>query len=73
MYFFDRTESAAFASGQGLGGDFSDMEKHPESYERYYPMVRVKADDRGLNRLIMALVLNDALYESAEEWSREYE
>ena len=52
---------------------FSNMEQHPESYERYYPMVRVKADDRGLNRLIMALVLNDALYESAEEWSREYE
>ncbi len=48
---------------------FADMEQHPESYERYYPMVRVKADDRGLNRLIMALVLNEELYESAEEWS----
>ena len=52
---------------------FADMEQNPKSYERYYPMVRVKADYRELNRLIMALVLNEELYESAEEWSREYE
>lgn len=50
---------------------FAEIEQHPESYKRYYPMVRVKADDRGLSRLIMALVLNEELYESAEEWSRE--
>lgn len=50
---------------------FADIEQHPKSYKRYYPMVRVKADDRGLNRLIMALVLNEELYKSAEEWSRE--
>lgn len=36
-------------------------------------LVRVKADDRGLSRFIMALVLNDVLYEAAEQWSREYE
>lgn len=52
---------------------FTDIEQHPKSYERYYPMVRVKVDSRGLNRLVMALVLNDELYESAEEWSRECE
>lgn len=50
---------------------FAEIELHPESYERYYPMVRVKADDRELNDLIMAFVLNNALYKSAEEWSRE--
>ena len=52
---------------------FEDMEQHPKSYERYYPMVRMKLDDMGLNRLTRALVLNEELYESAEEWSREYE
>lgn len=52
---------------------FEDMEQHPKSYERYYPMVRMKLDDTGLNRLTRALVLNEELYESAEEWSREYE
>lgn len=52
---------------------FSDIEQHPKSYERYYPMVRVKVSDSGLNRLTMALVLNDELYESAEEWKKAME
>lgn len=51
---------------------FADIERYPKSYERYYPMVRVKADSRNLNHLIMALVLNEELYEFAEECSREY-
>ncbi len=42
-------------------------------FNHYYPMVRMKLDDMGLNRLTRALVLNEELYESAEEWSREYE
>lgn len=52
---------------------FSDIEKNPEIYERYYPMVRVRIEDRGLNQMTMALVLNDELYSFAEELSREYE
>lgn len=52
---------------------FSNLEQHPKSYARYYPMVRVKADNRDLSHLIMALVLNDELYQSAEKWSKEYE
>ncbi|MCM1262161.1 MAG: hypothetical protein NC313_05525 [Butyrivibrio sp.] len=52
---------------------FANMEQHPENYERYYPMVRVEADKRSLNLLVIALVLNDDLYESAKEWSKEYE
>ncbi len=52
---------------------FSNIEQHLKSYARYYPMVRVKADNRDLNHLIMALVLNDELYQSAEKWSKEYE
>lgn len=52
---------------------FADMEQHPQTYERYYPMVRVKIDCANLNHLVMALVINEELYKAAEEWSREYE
>lgn len=51
---------------------FSDIEKNPETYERYYPMVRVRIDERALNQMTVALVLNDELYSFAEELSREY-
>ncbi len=46
---------------------FSDIEEHSETYERYYPMVRVKLDSEGLRQMTMALVLNDALYAYAWE------
>lgn len=52
---------------------FSNIEQHPETYERYYPMVRVEIDSKELNRLTTAFVLNDELYEFAEELSKEYE
>lgn len=50
---------------------FSDIEQHPQSYGRYYPMVRVKLGSKDLIHMTRAFVLNDELYESAEEWSRE--
>lgn len=46
---------------------FSDIEEHPEAYERYYPMVRVKLESQGLIDMTRALVLNDELYAWAEE------
>lgn len=43
------------------------IEQNPESYERYYPMVRVMLEDRELNQMAMALVLNDELYLSCPQ------
>lgn len=42
---------------------FSEMEKYPETYERYYPMVRVKIDSILLMQMVRAFVVNDELYE----------
>ena len=41
---------------------FDDIEAHPESFERYYPMVRVVIDSDNLNAMIRALILNNDLY-----------
>ncbi len=48
---------------------FSEIEGNPESFGRYYPMVRVKMDSDGLYQMVQALVLNDELYAYAEEVS----
>ena len=42
---------------------FADIEENEMSFSRYYPMVRVKADCRDLVYMIIALVLNDDLYD----------
>lgn len=42
---------------------FTDIEENEMSFSRYYPMVRVKADSRDLVYMIIALVLNDDLYD----------
>lgn len=46
---------------------FSEIENDPDTYGRYYPMVRVKCDDMQLNKMVKAFVLNDGLYQLAEE------
>lgn len=46
---------------------FSEIEKHPENYERYYPMVRVQISSIRLMHVVRAFVVNDELYELAKE------
>ena len=44
------------------GKIFDDIMNCPESFGRYYPMVRVVADSENLRCMVRALVVNDALY-----------
>lgn len=46
---------------------FSEIEKYPETYERYYPMVRVQISSIRLMHMVRAFVVNDELYEYAKE------
>lgn len=46
---------------------YDDILNHPESFERYYPMVRVVANNKNVQYLVRALVVNDALYTLALE------
>ncbi|MDO4537958.1 MAG: hypothetical protein Q4B54_07335 [Coriobacteriales bacterium] len=41
---------------------FDDIMNCPESFERYYPMVRVKANNEDLRSMVRAFVVNDELY-----------
>lgn len=41
---------------------FADIMKNPESFERYYPMVRVKITDEGVRYLLQAIAVNDGFY-----------
>lgn len=41
---------------------YDDIRDYPESFGRYYPMVRVRVDSEGQQRMIEAFVTNDALY-----------
>ncbi|MBQ3164903.1 MAG: hypothetical protein IJC02_10300 [Lachnospiraceae bacterium] len=49
---------------------FSEIEKKPDNYARYYPMVRVNAGDSKVNHIVCGFILNDDLYKYAEELSR---
>jgi len=42
---------------------FDDIETNKESFLRYYPMMRVQADDVKVQSLVKAIVLNDEFYE----------
>lgn len=46
---------------------FSEIEKYPATYERYYPMVRVQISSIRLMHMVRAFVVNDELYEYAKE------
>lgn len=50
---------------------FSEIEKTPEGFARYYPMVRVDVSDSQMNHIVRAFTLNDDLFSYAEELSRE--
>lgn len=49
---------------------FSEIEKAPENFARYYPMVRVNTSDSKVNHVVCGFVLKDDLYAYAEELSR---
>ena len=42
---------------------FEIIETDKESFRRYYPMVRVKANTDEVQNLVIAIALNDELYE----------
>lgn len=44
---------------------FKEVEEKPESFRRYYPMVRVQADETG-KQIIYAYVINEAFYQYME-------
>lgn len=46
---------------------FSEIEDNPDTYERYYPMVRVKCNSNELVQMVRAFVLNDELYVFVKE------
>lgn len=48
---------------------FTDIEEHRESFERYYPMVRVALNSEGVSNLVKAIVLNDDFYEYCKNFS----
>lgn len=46
---------------------YDDIMDNPESFARYYPMVRVKITSEGVHSMVRAFVVNDALYSYALE------
>ncbi len=51
---------------------FTHILENETSFERYYPLVRVKCDSDDLVYLVMAFVLNDDLYEYVKEVSKKF-
>lgn len=45
---------------------FMDIKKHDEAFSRYYPMVRIKLNSEQQIYMIIAIVLNDELYNYCE-------
>lgn len=41
---------------------FADIEEHVDSFNRYYPMMRVQLDSEEIIAMVRAMALNDALY-----------
>lgn len=41
---------------------FRDIKQNPDSFRRYYPMVRVMAESNDLRDMVKAIVMNDDLY-----------
>lgn len=46
---------------------FTDIQENKDSFERYYPMVRVQINSEDQLRMITAIVLNDELYDYCRE------
>lgn len=43
-----------------------------ETYERYYPLMRVRLDTENLCNMVKAILLNDELYEHCKELAVKY-
>lgn len=52
---------------------FEDIRKNEDAFARYYPMVRVRLDSRGLEYLVKGIILNDDLYRYCIELARKDE
>lgn len=46
---------------------FKDIRNNKQSFERYYPLVRVRASDENIQEIIKAISLNDDAYELCKE------
>lgn len=51
---------------------FTDIIEREETFERYYPMVRVEVNDEGLIGMLTGMVLNDDLYRLCFELAEKY-
>ena len=51
---------------------YDDIVDHPESFARYYPMVRVRTTSGGQCCMVRAFVVNDDLYSYAFELEKRY-
>lgn len=49
---------------------FDDIMDHPESFARYYPMVRVKITSDAVERTVRAFVTNDELWSHLVETAK---
>ena len=45
---------------------FDDIRDNPESFKRYYPMVRVEISHRSIHNFVRAYVVNDDFYEMCQ-------
>ena len=45
---------------------FEDIKENPESFKRYYPMVRVEINHRSIHDFVRAYVVNDDFYEMCQ-------
>ena len=46
---------------------YENLEVNPESFARYYSLMRVNCASDDLNNMAMALMLNDELYSHSKE------
>lgn len=51
---------------------FKDIKDNEENFARYYPMVRVSISSEGIYHMLVAMVINDALYEYCKELGKLY-
>ena len=51
---------------------FRDIREHKNSFERYYPMVRVKVESDGIADMIKGIVMNNDLYAYCAELADKY-
>ncbi len=52
---------------------FKNIKDNKESFAKYYPMVRVRITSEDMYHLLVAMVINDALYEYCKELGKLYQ